>query len=84
MTACLHWNPEREKEIDRMAREISDHVRSHRNRLGLSQALYQNRYNVARLSEIECARVPNFTLFMAIKLLDVTGYKLAIVPKVTP
>lgn len=82
MTAVLHWTPEREREIDRLAREIADHVREHRNRLRLSQPLYENRYNIARVSEVECARKPNYTLCMAIKLLDITGFRLVIVPKV--
>lgn len=82
MTAVLHWTPEREQEIDRLAREIAEHVRAHRKRLRLSGAAYENRYNIARVSEVECARKPNYTLCMAIKLLDITGYRLAILPKV--
>lgn len=83
MTACLNWTPEREEEVARLARTIGDHVRDDRNRKRLTLRQYARRYGMhrARLNEIECARKPNFTLLSATKLLDLAGYRLAIVPK---
>lgn len=85
MTACLNWTPEREQIVMRLAREIAEHVRDHRKRTGLSQVRYGRRFGLrqARVTEIECARKPNFTILTAVKLLELAGYTLRIVPKET-
>ncbi len=81
MTACLHYSPEREKAVTTIAQQIGTLVRAHRKGLRMTQPDYSRRYNIGRLSSIEHAAVPNFTLLMAVKLLELTGHELRIVPK---
>lgn len=85
MTACLHYTPGREKAVNDLAREIGRLVRAHRERTGLSRPAYGRRYGFhkARLHEVEFARKPNFTILTALKLLELAGYELRIVPKGT-